>query len=56
MSATKYGVNKKNDGQLMASGTDWKNPQQAHSNSPVKRGHNIAKEGENCKDRKHQHL
>jgi hypothetical protein len=36
-SAKKYGVGKKGDGSLMSQGTDWKNLQQTHSNSPVKR-------------------
>ena len=37
-SAVKYGVGKKGDGTLMANGADWKNPNVAAVNSPVKRG------------------
>jgi hypothetical protein len=38
LSAKKFGTGKKNDGSLMSNGADWKNLQQTHCNSPLKKG------------------
>jgi hypothetical protein len=35
-SAAIHGTNKRSDGTLMANGADWKNPQQTHTNAPLK--------------------
>jgi len=36
----------------MSCGTDWKNPQQTHSNSPTKKGSNVPKEGDHSRNKK----
>jgi hypothetical protein len=52
-SAAVYGTGKKNDGSLMANGADWRNLNQTHVNSPVKKRYQM---GDTTKDKKYQNL
>ena len=54
-SATNHGVNKKNDGQLMASAADWRNLQQTHTNATIK-GASTNRQDSPPKDKKHGNL
>lgn len=53
-SAVTHGYNKKGDGTLMVQGSDWRNPQSNHTNSPTKGG--AKREAENSRDMKFQNL
>lgn len=55
-SAKIHGTNKKSDGQLMANAADWRNPNQTHTNSPLKKGGMQDDSNKNARDKKFDNL